>query len=339
MHDADGHVMELPGTILEYLEAGYHDRFKSLVGRRLEMTPEVQRATELQDDADFRSGDEANILLRKNHTALGAYRNADRTRTLDLLGVASQLVFTTVALSNFGIEETGDVGLANAAARAHNRMNSDFCSVDKRLLATGYVPLLDIEQAPVIAAEALEYGCKALMIPSRCPPDHSPSHIGLDPLWALAQEAGVPIIFHVGGERKISDAYFNNGLPKIKDFHGGDENFTGLSYMAIPLAIWQTMAAIIFDGVTDRFPNLKFGAIELGAGWLPSWLKFMDSAWGAFRKGEERLQKLSAMPSEIAARQFRVTPYTHEQTGWIIGNSSEDMLLFSTDYPHVEGGS
>ncbi len=64
----------------------------------------------------------------------------------------------------------------------------------------------------------------------------------------------------------------------------------------------------------------------------------MDSAAGAFVRNEERLQKLSAKPSEIAQRQLRVTPYPHEDAGWIIQNSHPDMCLFSTDYPHVEGG-
>ncbi|MDZ7684021.1 MAG: amidohydrolase family protein [Gammaproteobacteria bacterium] len=98
------------------------------------------------------------------------------------------------------------------------------------------------------------------------------------------------------------------------------------------------MAVLIIDGVCDRFPNLKFGAIELGASWVPSWLRYMDSAAAAFARGEERLQKLSARPSEIASRCFRATPYPHEPAGWIIDNSHEDMLLFSSDFPHVEGG-
>ena len=56
-----------------------------------------------------------------------------------------------------GIAAIGSGGnYALAAARAHNRMNADFCSVDKRLLATGYVPLLDIEAAPEVAQEALQ---------------------------------------------------------------------------------------------------------------------------------------------------------------------------------------
>jgi predicted TIM-barrel fold metal-dependent hydrolase len=66
-------------------------------------------------------------------------------------------------------------------------------------------------------------------------------------------------------------------------------------------------------------------------------MRFLDSGTAAFGK-EERLQKLSARPSEILRRQFRATPYPHEDTRWIIENSGEEMLLFSSDFPHIEGG-
>jgi predicted TIM-barrel fold metal-dependent hydrolase len=338
VHDADSHIMELPGTLEQYLEQRFLAPFQSKNRATDHELEWAAQARDLQDDPGFRAGDVDNFLLRKNHQALGSFRKEDRPQLMDLMGFSSQLVFTTFALSNFGLEHNGESELALATAQAHNRMMTDFCAVDKRLLATGYVPLVDIEAAPGIAKRALELGCKALVIPSRCPSHHAPSHIGFDPLWALAEEAGVPILFHVGGEEKMAPAYMDNGLPAVRDFHGGDENFTSLSYMTIPLALWQTMAAMIIDGVCDRFPNLKFGAIELGASWLPSWMQFMDAGVAAFTKGEERLKKLSDKPSEIAKRQFRVTPYPHEDTSWIIANSSEDMLLFSSDFPHVEGG-
>jgi predicted TIM-barrel fold metal-dependent hydrolase len=338
VHDADSHVMELPTKIIEYLESRYHDDFVAAANKTIDVPELLSRTAARHDDPEFRAGDEDNLLLRKNHLALGAFRREDRPKTLDLLGFTSQLVFTTAALGNYGLDNGDDVPLALAAARAHNRMNADFCAVDRRLLATGYVPLVDFEAAPAIAREAIELGCRGLIIPSACPKEHSPSHIGFDPLWATAEEAGVPILFHVGGEEKMRRSYFENGLPKVKDFHGGDENFTSLSFMTIPLSVWQTMAALIYDGVLDRFPRLKFGAIELGASWLPSWMRFLDSGFEAFRKGEERLKRLSDRPSEIAKRQLRVTPYSHEPSGWIIENSSEDMLLFSSDFPHVEGG-
>src|SRR6202034_3771223 len=70
----------------------------------------------------------------------------------------------------------------------------------------------------------------------------------------------------------------------------------------------------------------------------PGWMRFMDSAAGAFVRNEERLQTLSALPSEIVRRQFRATPYPHEDAGWIIAHAGEEVALFSSDYPHVEGG-
>ncbi len=57
-----------------------------------------------------------------------------------------------------------------------------------------------------------------------------------------------------------------------------------------------------------------------------------------FSKNEERLRKLSLRPSEYVKRQIRVTPYPAEDTGWIVAQAGVEVCLFSSDYPHVEGG-
>jgi len=342
VHDADSHLMELPDCLDPWFDSRLIDAYHDLPTYRHKLASPTpawdQPFREKHADKAFRAGSSENILLRKNHDALGSFRRDDRPTVVDLLGVASQLVFTTFCLGNFGLDESGDLDLCYAAAQAHNRMMTDFCAIDRRLLATAYVPLVDFTRAEAAAAEAIELGAKALLIASRCPPGHSPSHVGFDPVWARAQEAGIPILFHVGGEEKLKPDYFENGLPRVKDFHGGEENFTSLSYMPIPHSVMQTLAALIIDGVFDRFPRLKFGAIELGASWLPGWMRSMDSAHLAFYKNEERLHRLSARPSEIVRRQLRVTPYPHEDSGWIIREGGEEICLFSSDYPHVEGG-
>jgi predicted TIM-barrel fold metal-dependent hydrolase len=182
-------------------------------------------------------------------------------------------------------------------------------------------------------------GCKALMVPSACPRTHSPSHVELDGVWAAAQEAGIPIVLHVGGGGVLLDPrYFDNGLPPVPDFHGGAENFRSVDYMAIPYPPMQTLATMIIDGVLDRFPRLRIGVIEQGAAWVPGWMRQLDSAHDAFAKNEERLRKLSLRASEYVRRQIRVTPYPAEDVGWIIANSGPEVCLFSSDYPHVEGG-
>ena len=83
-------------------------------------------------------------MARKNFAATGSFIAEDRPRALDLLGFSSQLVFNTFhngRLHDF--EHGGDLELAYAAARAHNRGMLEFCSVDPRLLPSLYVPLVD----------------------------------------------------------------------------------------------------------------------------------------------------------------------------------------------------
>lgn len=340
VHDADSHLMELTDCLDEFLDPEFRAAYDEL--SKVKAFPRdgklATHARKLHEDPQFRAGAIENLMLRKNYEALGSFRREDRPKALDHLGFASQLIFTTWCLGNFGLDESDDIELAYATAQAHNRMMTWFCSVDRRLLATAYVPLADFERAKKTAQEAIRLGAKALLIPSRCPKGHSPSHIAFEPLWAMAEEAGLPVVFHVGGEMKMNPDYFNNGLPRVKDFHGGEENFTSLSFMTIPHSVEETLAALIFDGVLDRFPKLKFGVIELGASWLPSWMRYLDAGYGAFFKHEERLKKLSLKPSEFVRRQVRVTPYPHEDVDWIIVNSGEEICLFSSDFPHVEGG-
>jgi predicted TIM-barrel fold metal-dependent hydrolase len=347
IHDADAHVMETPDWLHLHADPGIRDRLPPIYVSTVKPGEErlIDQFRARHADPTYRAEDEAQIMLRKNWAATGSFIKEDRPHALDLLGFDSQLVFNTFLNGKLLAAERGDdVEYGYGFARAHNRAMLEFCSVDPRLLATGYVPLRDFERSKAMAREVIELGCKALLVPSGCPRGHSPSHPGLDPVWAQAQEAGLPVVLHVGGGHRLADGklldpeYFENGGAPVPDFHGGDENFRSVDYMAIPTAPMQTLATLIFDGVFDRFPRLRVGVIEQGASWLPSWMRFMDSAFDAFRKREERLQKLSLRPSGFVKRQIRVTPYPAEDAGWIIQQSGDEVCLFSSDFPHVEGG-
>src|SRR4051812_35353878 len=354
VHDADAHIMETPNWLRDHADPDVRARIEPLKmsgGNELKQTgdPEEQlrdleaafaKLTAKHASEEYRANEAAEIMQRKNFAATGSFIPDDRPRALDLIGVASQLVFNTFHNRRLHDWEHGDdVDLAYGVARAHNRGMVEFCSVDPRLLPTLYVPLADFERASAMAGEALSMGAAALLVASGCPRGHSPSHRSLDPVWAQAQEAGIPVVFHVGGTGDLLDAaYFKNGLPIPPDFHGGEENFRSVDYMGIPHPPMQTLATMIFDGVLERFPELRIGVIEQGAIWLPSWMRQMESAFDAFVRHEERLQELSLRPSEYVRRQIRATPYPTEDVGWIIEQSGPEVCLFSSDYPHVEGG-
>lgn len=344
-HDADSHIMEPLDFYEPFLTSTTQQTLAGLAGPRNErLASWLGTVVAKHDDPEFRQNATAEVMLRKGWEAHGAWRPDDRVEALDALGFASQLVFTTSLLGPLTASEhprgssPADADFAYDLAAGHNRAILDFCSHDDRLLPVGYLPLMDIERTSAFVADAIEAGCAAMMIASRCPAEHSPSHIGLDTTWAQLEEAAVPVVFHVGGGDWMNPTYKENGLPPVKDFVGGDTNFTSVSFLPIANAPMQTLGTMIIDGVLDRFSDLRFGVIEQGASWVPSWMRSMDSAAAAFTKNEERLRNLSMLPSEFVARQVRVTPYPHEDIGWIIKNSSPDVCLFNSDFPHIEGG-
>jgi predicted TIM-barrel fold metal-dependent hydrolase len=202
IHDADSHVMETPDWFSAFADPGVRERIPPLFVATVAPGEEsfIGELRRKHQEEEFRARDAEEIMLRKNWKATGSFLKEDRPRALDLLGFASQLVFNTFANGALCRAEQGDdVDYAYGLARAHNRAMVDFCSVDPRLLAVGYVPLADFERARAMAREAVDMGCAALMVASACPRGHSPSHTGLDPVWAVAQESGRPVLFHVGG--------------------------------------------------------------------------------------------------------------------------------------------
>ncbi len=354
VHDADAHLMETPNWLRDHADPAIRERIPPLSypsGNELRQTgdPHEQRGdleasfTKLRErhrSAAYREQEAAQIMGRKNFAATGSFIPEDRPRALDLLGFSSQLVFNTFHNRRLrDWEHSGDLDLAYGTATAHNRGMLEFCSVDARLLPTCYVPLVDFARAAAAAEEAVSAGAAALLVASGCPPRHSPSHRGLEPVWACAEQAGIPIVFHVGGTGDLVDPhYFDNGLPVPPDFHGGDENFRSVDYMGIPAPPSQTLATMIFDGVLERHPDLRFGVIEQGAIWVPSWTRQMEAAFEAFSRHEERLRSLSLRPTQYVERQVRCTPYPTEDVGWIIEQSGPHVCMFSSDFPHVEGG-
>jgi len=342
IHDADAHTMETPDWIEAFATKRVSDFFRDhfSIGDANLTEEEIERARALHGDAAYRADDARELMVRKNWRATGSFEASDRSQALDLLGFRSQLVFPTLLTTTLEqLELRGEVALAYEFASAANRAQTSFCADDERLLPVAYVPLSSLERAGAAAQEAIELGASALLVSYHCPPEHAPSHKQLDAVWARAEEAGLPVLLHVATpELVMPPQHHNNGLPAQADFHGGSENFRSVSYMAIPSLPMQTLAMWIIDGVLERFPGLRVGVVELGAVWVPSFMRQLDAAFDAFGRHEERLQKLSLRPSEYVRRQVRVTPYPTEPTGWIIEQSAPEICMFSSDYPHVEGG-
>ena len=348
--------METPTWLRDHAEPGLRDRLPVLRypgGNELRQTgdPEEQqrdlvasfdRLRDRHASAEYRADEAAEIMRARTSPPPASFIAEDRPRALDLLGFSSQLVFNTFHNGRLhDLEHAGDVDLAYARGPGPQPGHA-------RVLLGRPPPAGHLLRPPGRPRAggagrrrgASAQGAAALLVASGCPPGHSPSHLDLVPVWARAQEAGIPVVFHVGGtgDADRSRTTSSTACPIPPDFHGGDENFRSVDYMGIPVPPAQTLATMIFDGVLERFPELRIGVIEQGAIWVPSWMRQMESAFEAFPRHEERLQALSLRPTEYVHRQVRFTPYPTEDVGWIIEQAGPELVMFSSDYPHVEGG-
>jgi predicted TIM-barrel fold metal-dependent hydrolase len=335
--DADSHVMELPGWLEQFADAATRERLRplalggagALADKAVAEAEQRAGAGTLAVDADPHA-----LLEPKGWSAVGAFDPAERSAVLDVLGFDAQLVFPTFAATQFA---GSDVDLLYHGADALNRAMAAFCADDPRLLAVATVPWGEPSRTIECAARALGEGCRAVMVATDLPRGVvSPTHPDHDGLWALAEEANVPVVSHIGGGgQPVRRGFHDNGRP-VTDFLGGGENVRAKDFMAIhqrPEIFW---AAMVLDGMFDRFPGLRGASVEEGAMWVVPWLRRLDRAM-QFAKSEAPLRELAKQPSEFVHDHLRFTPFAGEPVGWLIDECGADLFLFSSDYPHPEG--
>ena len=340
IYDADSHLMEFANFLTAHADPGMRDVVPSLKdslsgqfdphdksGRQGHTPETVARLLELGDR-----------LTRgpKWHDALGAFNGAEHGLALDLLGFRRQVVF-----SSFCARVIFEAPPASryAIARAHNRGMAAFCGADRRLIGVAMVPLDEPDLALKEIAAAAREGLGAVWIAADAPGGRSPGHPAHDRIWAFLAEHGLPFILHVGSASlRIDDPWMNDGFPERRTARGGAEVIGSKDLTVIHQASQRFISVMVLDGVLERFPALRGGVIEIGAGWVPDMMRRLDHAAEIWRKSEPHLAQMTRRPSEQIRAQLRFTPYPFEDVGAIVRESAPELYLFSSDYPHAEGG-
>ena len=338
--DADSHLMELPDFLSAHADPADRPLMPTLgeitvgqfdpgdhVGKTGHPPEVVERLMQLGDN-----------LTRgpKWHDALGAFSGSERSAALNLLGFKSQVVF-----SSFCARPTFEAPLAARypIARAHNRAMAAFCQADRRLIGVAITPLDDPIMAIEEIARAADMGLGAIWISADAPGGRSPGHPAHDPLWAAMAERGMPFILHVGSAPlQIPAPWMNDGFPDRVTARGGGEVIGSKDLTVIHHASQRFISALVLDGVLERHPTLRGGVIEIGAGWAPDMIRRLDHAVDIWAKSEPHLAKMTRKPSQQIRDQLRFTPYPFEDVAAMVSQSFPELYMFSSDYPHAEGG-
>ena len=347
LYDADTHIMELPDFLKKFADPEIRDLLPEVdYGRSLVTDEEVaiivgngSQHSDAHKESLIALGDRM-ITEVKEIQALGAIDKHARVIANDMLGFKKQLVFPTHSLHMpFSPNSKIDDKVRYGGARAHNRHMADFCSIDDRLMGVAAIPL----EKPALALEevqwSLDNGLEAMWVPHRLAGERSPTHVDFNPIWSLLQEAQVPVVFHVGGNPlQLKPEWSNTGRGITKDWMGGGENVRARDAAVLHQGIETFISMLVLDGVLEEFPNLKFASVELGAGWVPEMIVRLDQIHKAYSLVDERLRGFKLTPSQQIREQFGFTPFVFEDVSRLIDQSNDDLFLFSSDYPHTEGG-
>lgn len=340
MFDADSHVMETLNWLSSYAKPEQAGLIGPLAtesgGAEVVKTIAAAEARHADTTATTALLEQPLISGPKGWHAYGAFDPQERSHALDLLGFEKQLVFPTFSIGQFA--RSSKLDKLYGGTDMLNRRMADFTRHDPRLLGVGYVPLRDPTLAVQAVRDGIAAGIAAFWVSSDPVDGRSPSHIVHDPIWELLQANDIPMVLHIGGGRGLDPTYHEAGHPKVKDWLGGGENLRGKDFHAISHSPQNFLTAMVYDQVFQRFPRLMCGVIEIGATWVPGFLRTLDQGHMAFRKSEPLLAGLKLTPSEFCKRQVRVSLFPYEDAGWLIEQSGTEMFMFASDYPHPEGG-
>ena len=329
---ADGHVVEPAELWTARMDARFRDR-----------APRV----EARDDADwyvidgvtpFPVGLEGASMEDKiagEIKMMGGHRHADtrpgawdpqaRLTDLELDHIRAEVMYPGA----FGLQfwAAPDAEYQRESIRVYNDWVSEFCAVaPERFLGGAMVPMRGpVEWAVEEAYRAAKLpGIKTISIPTTMVgrPYSRPEY---EPLWAALEEIDYPVSIHIGttGE-PVYDNFVKLGI--------------GVGVVQAKIVTGELgMAELIWAGIPQRYPKLRFIIAEAGIGWIPTVLGFMDHWWTDHRRWME--PQLEEPPSFYFNRQFWAT-FEEDRSGIILAREGlvpMDRLMWGSDYPHTEG--
>lgn len=349
--DADNHYYEATDAFTRYLDKGMGRRamqWAEVDGRqRLLVAGAVNRfipnptfdpvAKPGSLDDYFRGrnprGEDIAALFGELEPIRPEYRDREaRLAVMDAQGIDGCFMFPTLGV---GMEEalSHDPEAAVAAFHAFNRwLDDDWGYAYKgRIFGAPMIPLVDVDAAVDELEEVLAKDARIVCIKGGPAVTRegrvSPGDARYDPFWARVNEAGVTVGIHSG------DAGYNR---YVDDWEKAGA-FRAFAYSPLRSVLsgsrppYETHAALVCQGVYDRFPRVRVASIEAGADWVPELVKKLKKVHGQSPMG------FASDPVETFRRHVWIAPFYEDDLAELKELIGLDRILFGSDWPHAEG--
>jgi predicted TIM-barrel fold metal-dependent hydrolase len=196
---------------------------------------------------------------------------------------------------------------------------------DARLRGSIVVPV----QEPALAAKEIERVAKDVRFIQVLLPVAADIPLGRSyywPIYAAAAARGLPVAIHPGGGGRYQQSYIGTHNSYAEDYYLQSSQLKG------------QLLSLIYEGVFTEHPNLTIVLLESGVSWLPNFLTDADNKWKGLRR---EVPWVTELPSTIVRKHVRLSvqpfdaPENADHFKKIVRMlGSDEMLLFSTDYPH-----
>lgn len=224
-----------------------------------------------------------------------------------------------------------------AGLRAHNRWLLDFVNeAPERRAGVMQIFLGDVEGSVKEIEWAAENDLRGGVLVPGAPPDspfeplYSASY---EPIWAAAQANNMTLNHHAGG----ATPNFGNHFP------------ASLAVFMLEVTWWSQRALwhLMFSGVFERYPELRWVNTETGTAWVPETLDRLDNFYHRMKYSEYGSESIfggmavagmSLKPSEYWQRQCYVgASFLRPTEAPLCSDIGIDNIMWGSDYPHIEG--
>ena len=318
-----------------------------------EFAPKIEE----EDDCDYIvfEGKRRPVLMINNQAGRDAkdykmkgkiseQRNARSPETrladMDLDGIDAAVLFGGGPLGTMNSE------LYIASFEAYNRWLMDFSkAAPKRLIGVAYLPMRDIDETITMVKKAAALGYRSVNIPAF--PQSKDGVSTSMKVQAIQMAAGAALAGDPSGDKSYADPEFDRLWAVIQDLDltvtihlggriprfGQKEHFLPDLVMS-KLAMAEPVGIMIYGGVFERFPRLRFGIIESGVGWMAWMAEYMDRIWERHRYWTANDLK---KPPSVYMEQNIWGSFINDRTGILMRDLPGGRnIMWSSDYPHSE---
>jgi predicted TIM-barrel fold metal-dependent hydrolase len=263
---------------------------------------------------------------------LAAHDVDARVALMDELGVWAHIIYPNAA--GFGGQRFANIDDPTLKVLCATLFNDAMAEMQEqgrgRIYPMALLPWWDIDASVTEAQRAHAMGLRGVNMTSD-PQQGGAPDLGSrewDPLWDVCEDLGLPVNFHIGSSESTLSWFGTSPWPSL----GADQKLAVGSAMMY-LTNGRVLANLIFSGLLERHPRLKFVSVESGIGWIPFFLEALEHQFNETSPGA--LDELSLTPLEYFRRQiYACYWFEKKEIAHVVDILGDDNVMFETDFPH-----